>query len=360
VKQLILISAVIASALTVRAAEGEIVTCRRTAIAVALTPGAPALYTVSGELCATPTERTAGKTVQVLIHGASYNYEYWDFGRIDGVDYSYARQVAARGIPTFAFDQLGSGSSSRPPSELLSIQAAAYVAHQIVQGLRSGAVAGVQFGKVITVGHSLGSVVVWEEAISYADVDGLIVTGAAHSLSVQFGQVPSFYPAAGDPTFTGMGLDAGYLTTIPNVRANLFYNAPDDDPEVVASDEARKDLVSGTELSTGLPIVTSTATRAIQVPVLSILGNHDLTTCGASTTGGSFDCSSPAAVVAQETPFYSAGVRIHACVVPGSGHSVSLARNHRLQVEDAVAWSIALVGQTSMVASGNELPPNCR
>jgi len=359
-KNLLLISAVIASAVAAYATEDEMVTCRRTAMAVALTPGAPAIYTVSGELCATPTERTAGKTVQVLIHGATYNYEYWDFGRIDGVEYSYARQVAARGIPTFAFDQLGSGSSSRPPSDLLSIQAAAYVAHQIVQGLRSGAIAGVQFGKVITVGHSLGSVVVWEEAIGYGDVDGLIVTGAAHSLSVQFGQVPSFYPADGDPTFTGMGLDAGYLTTIPNVRVNLFYSAPDDDPEVVASDEARKDLVPGTELTTGLPIVTSTATQAIQVPVLSILGSHDLTTCGASTTGGYFDCSSAVAVAAQEAPFYSAAARIHACVVPGSGHSLSLARNHRLQVEDAVAWSIALVGQPSMVGSDNDLPPNCR
>ena len=188
----------------------------------------------------------------MLVHGATYNYEYWDFGRIDGVEYSYARQVAARGIPTFAFDQLGSGSSSRPPSDLLSIQAAAYVAHQIVQGLRSGAIAGVQFGKVITVGHSLGSVVVWAEAISYGDVDGLILTGAAHSLSVQFGQVPSFYPAAGDSEFTGMGLDSGYLTTIPNVRANLFYSAPDDDPEVIASDEARKDLVSGDPFPNGV------------------------------------------------------------------------------------------------------------
>ena len=38
-----------------------------------------------------------------------------------------------------------------------------------------------------------------------------------------------------------MGLDGGYLTTLPNVRVNLFYASPDDDPAVVASDEARKD-----------------------------------------------------------------------------------------------------------------------
>ena len=51
----------------------------------------------------------------------------------------------------------------------MTIQVEAYVAHQFVQALRSGCVAGIQFGKVIIVGHSLGSVVVWEEAITYGD-----------------------------------------------------------------------------------------------------------------------------------------------------------------------------------------------
>jgi pimeloyl-ACP methyl ester carboxylesterase len=164
----------------------ERVTCRRVAAPVTLTASPSATYTISGELCATPAEQAAGTTVQLLIHGATYNYDYWDFGRIDGIDYSYARDVAARGFATFAYDALGSGSSSHPPSDLLTIQAAADVAHQIVQALRRGSIGGVQFGKVILVGHSLGSVVVWQEAISYADIDGLIITGAAHSLSSRF------------------------------------------------------------------------------------------------------------------------------------------------------------------------------
>ena len=82
--RLFLISAVFASSVTAFAATNEPVTCRRTAVQVALTPQTPANYTVSGELCATPMERTAGASVQLLIPGATYNYEYWDFGRIDG------------------------------------------------------------------------------------------------------------------------------------------------------------------------------------------------------------------------------------------------------------------------------------
>ena len=131
--RLFLISAVFASSVTAFAATNEPVTCRRTAVQVALAPQTPANYTVSGELCATPMERTAGATVQLLIPGATYNYEYWDFGKIDGNEYSYARQVAGQGFPTFAIDPLGSGSSSRPPSDQLTIQAAAFVAHQIVR-----------------------------------------------------------------------------------------------------------------------------------------------------------------------------------------------------------------------------------
>ncbi|MBV8732482.1 MAG: hypothetical protein JO336_21945 [Acidobacteriia bacterium] len=111
----------------------------------------------------------------------------------------------------------------------------------------------------ITVGHSLGSVVVWEEAINYGDVDGVIVTGAAHSLTVRFAQSQAFYPATNDPDFAGTGLDGGYLTTLPNVRVNLFYAPPDDDSAVVTSDEGRKDVVSATELNTPLPIVTTSA-----------------------------------------------------------------------------------------------------
>jgi pimeloyl-ACP methyl ester carboxylesterase len=155
-------------------AEDDAVVCRtRASIPVALAPGQPASYMVSGELCATEDELREGATVQLLIHGAAYNHHYWDFGTVDGIEYSYARDVAAHGLATFAVDEIGAGNSSHPSSELVTSQATAYVAHQIVQGLRRGSIQGVPlgrgvpFGKVIIVGHSLGSVTVWREAISY-------------------------------------------------------------------------------------------------------------------------------------------------------------------------------------------------
>jgi pimeloyl-ACP methyl ester carboxylesterase len=342
------LSALLAMAAIQKAHAGadEAVTCERATVHVALL-GQPAKYIVKGELCATEDERFSGTTVQLLVHGATYNHDYWDFGTVDGVGYSYARDAAAHGFPTFSFDLLGSGDSSHPPSNQMTLTAAAHVVHQIVAGLRSGSIAGIRFGKVITFGHSLGSTIVWQEAITYADVDGVIVTGAAHALSNRFiALIPSFlHPAVDDPKFAGSGLDPGYLTSVPGIRATVFYAPPDADPAVVTADEARKDVVPQTLLATGTSIVTNTATRAILVPVLTILGSNDLTTCGPNPQG-TFDCSSGAAVATQDAPFYSPRARLHACVVPDSGHDLSLAVNHRLQVADAVAWSLSFVGQS--------------
>jgi len=333
------VAATVAPFARVQAAEAAEVSCRRADLGVALAEGQPALYAVTGQLCATERELRDGATVQLLVHGAAYNHDYWDFGRVDATTYSYARAVADHGIATFALDEIGAGGSSHPPSQLVTLDAAAYVAHEVVRALRAGRVNGTHFAKVITVGHSLGSVVAWVEAIRYADVDGVIVTGAAHSVSRRFDRaVPdSFYEAVKDPRFLRTGLDPGYLTTVPGTRASLFFAA------FIPEDEDRKDVVPAGEMASALRIVASKATLGIRVPVLTILGGNDVPTCGPNTEGGYFDCSSGAAVARQEAAFYSRQARIHACVVPNAGHDLNLTLNHSLQVADAVAWSAGFV-----------------
>jgi hypothetical protein len=75
------------------------------------------------------------------------------------------------------------------------------------------------------------------------------------------------------------------LTTVPGTRDTLFYSAPDADPATIKKDEARKDVVSVTLLATGAPIATTTATLAIHVPFLTILGSNDVPTCGPNPQG---------------------------------------------------------------------------
>ena len=342
-------------------AVGAAVTCRQDVrLPVAIAPGEPARYTVSGELCSTAAERHDGRTVQLLIPGATYDHRYWDFGTINGRRYSYARGAAARGYPTFAIDMPGTGDSSTPPSSEITIQTAAYIAHQAVRALRDGSL-GVRFGKVIEVAHSLNSIAAWEEAITYQDVDGLIVTGVAHSIAARFAQLAAtdFYPAAMDPKFATRGLDSGWLTTAPGARGTLFYSTSDADPAVIAADEQGKALVSGAELNTGVALVPTNGTLAIHVPVLDIIGSNDLTTCGANAQGHVFDCSSGAAVAAQERPFYSPQAQFHGCVIPGAGHDISLALNNWMQVDDSVRWSNAYVGTGRGVGDHEALPHTC-
>ena len=118
-------------------------------------PGAPA--TVHGRLCLPAGD--APDTVQLLVHGGTYNSAYWDLP-YQPDRYSYQRDMATHGYATFAADQLGAGASSHPLSLPLSVWAEAEALHEVVGHLRAGRVGGVPFAKVVIVGHSVGSGVV--------------------------------------------------------------------------------------------------------------------------------------------------------------------------------------------------------
>jgi len=338
------------------------VSCRVfSGIPVALAAGEPQAFTISGQLCATPSELTAGETVQLLIHGATYNRSYWDFGTVDGVSYSYARDLAAAGFPTFAMDEIGAGQSSHPPSTDVTTQAKAFVAHETVQDLLGGAIGGVRFGRVIEVGHSFGSTTAWVEAATYHDVAGVISTGEVHARTAFAATTgPDFYPAVDDPAFAGSGLDTGYLTTVPGTRTSLFYNIADSDPNVRAQDEATKDVFSTTEFVTALAATGSTVSRGIDVPVLDIIGEQDKFSCGPGVNGVTFDCSSGQILASQEAPFFSPAAQLRACVIPHSGHDINLALNHGLEEADAIIWSFENVGQLGVPPLRvRTLPHNC-
>jgi hypothetical protein len=322
------------------------VRCRDYTLPVALAAGQPRAYSLWGELCATRRELTGRATVQLLIPGATYNHRYWDFGTVDGVRYSYARDVAAGGIPTFDIDRIGTGRSSHPLSTLITATADTYTVHQAVQALLHGLPGGgPRFGRVIDVGHSLGSGMAWIEAGTYHDVAGVIITGTTHYPSDLITELSDwFYPAVDDPAFAHSGLDTGYITTIPGLRVKLFYNTADADPAVIAADEASKDVVSSTDLFGSVGNLTDGISKKITVPVLLIIGAADALNCGPVTPTANLDCGSPAAVLAAESSYYLPQAHLHACSVPGSGHDISLALNHVLQERDAIAWTRAFFG----------------
>src|SRR5690242_3249504 len=99
------------------------------------------------------------RPLQVLVHGGTYTHTYWDAPTINGVDYSYARYMARQHYAVLAVDQLGSGESSHPQGDTVTLQEAANALHQVLTSLRTDAnPIGVGFPRLALVGHSFGSI----------------------------------------------------------------------------------------------------------------------------------------------------------------------------------------------------------
>ncbi|MFC0436864.1 alpha/beta fold hydrolase [Kutzneria buriramensis] len=243
---------------------------------------------------------------------------------------------------TLALDRLGTGASSTPPSVSLTAVTDADVVHQVVQAIRRGEV-GSQFDKVILGGHSLGSAITVLEAGTYHDVDGVLITGLAHHINppgdlTVFG---SFVPVTLDPAMAQRGLDPGYLTTRAGTRYQAFQAPGPDIPEVVAYDEATKDVVAPAELLDAAALTTILPyTLRITVPALVVLGGGDSLLCGPLAT----DCSSSAGLLASEAPYYSAAAKLQAYVLPDWGHSINYAPNAPGYHQAVVHWADSMVG----------------
>jgi pimeloyl-ACP methyl ester carboxylesterase len=297
---------------------------------VALAPGQPTSASIWGELCGA----APGRTVEVLTHGITYTHTYWDLPYQPST-YSYVRSANAGGRATFNYDRVGIGRSSHPPATDVTIPANSYVLHQIVQVLRSGQL-GTAFPKVVTVGHSLGSLISMMEAGTYHDVDGVVLSGISHSfvtlgVAVLF---PDFVPTQIDPVLAKRNLPLGYVTTRVGTREQHFYYAPTADPAIVALDEATKETGTAAELAT-IPTALPLSLQ-ITAPVVIINGDRDQLICGDQP------CSSPLNPFHTERLFYPQARSYDEVLLPQSGHDITLQTN-------APAFDAAVAGWVSRV-----------
>jgi pimeloyl-ACP methyl ester carboxylesterase len=309
--------------------------CSDVTVPASVAPGLPKDQTIYGRLClpAGPVPTV----LQLLVHGASYDHTYWDFPGFDG-KYSYTRGTSAAGYATLAIDQLGVGRSSHPLSALTTQLSGANAVHDVVTAARAGAL-GAAFKKVVLVGHSFGSLTSWLEAATYQDVDGVLVSGASHSIgALALARLaPLIRPAQFDPRTASSvpAVDLGY-TSIPGARRSVFYHLPNADPAVVEQDEAtRVEIPVGVALT--IPVYVP-ATLAIRAPVLEVNGAFDIPFCvqggGASLT----NCASDATLHASEAPFFSPAAQLQTTVVPDAGHDLNLQLNADVFFARAQRW----------------------
>lgn len=285
--------------------------CQEVNLPVSLAPGTPAHYTVWGQLC----DAQPGRTVEVLTHGITYSHTYWDWPYQPDT-YSYVRAAGKQGRATFAYDRIGIGRSSHPDPVSVTIPANAYVLHQIVQALREHEI-GPGFAKIVTVGHSLGSLISMQEAGQFNDVDGVVLTGISHSfVTVGVGLLfPDFVPAQLDPVLAPRNLPLGYVTTRAGTREEHFYYAPTADPAMVSLDEATKETGTAGELAT-IPVALP-FTLSITAPVLLVDGDNDQLVCG------TLPCSSPLSAFNAEPLLYPRAASYRQELIPGTGHDMT-------------------------------------
>lgn len=288
--------------------------CKQLSLPVTLAPTDPTPYHVAAWVCGPPSGH-----VQLLLHGSTYSHLYWDFP--DGDRYSYVRAANEEGFLTVNVDRIGIGQSDHPPADQVTVESNAFVAHQIIAALRAGSIVTddgpLVARRVVLVGHSLGSSIAAYEAATYADVDGVVLSGYLHNegpLDVAFGS--AIYPASFDPETSSA--PPNYFTTIPGTRGTYFYDASDADPAVIAEDEATKQTVTLGELSTFVDGFAPTP--SIHVPVLVAVGDEDALFCDAPS------CTSAGTLV-REAAFYSPDAQLETYALPGAGHSMNLHLN---------------------------------
>lgn len=348
-------AAIAAIAACAPAAQAKAGTCTELRVPVSLGPRMPSDQRLFVKLCL-PNRQSAPDTVQVLVPGMTYNHTYWDLPDPTGGGdrYSYVESAGKAGYATAAVDRLGTGQSSHPLSLLSWNSTSAWALHQLMQKLRNG-IEGpkgtVRFKKVVLVGHSLGSSVVWLAASRYhADMDGVIITGATHqprydSVSLI---LTHLYPAMLDPQFSSKGLDPGYVTTEPGTREQHFWANGDYDRALVEWDEDHKDVGNLAEFAeAGKEFLAEPLD--IRSPVLLALGRQDVVYCGGPLPIVSLitksQCSSGAALAKAERPVLGPRVpSVDGYVLSNSGHDLNGMRNAGRWFDVANAWVDKHVG----------------
>lgn len=314
-------------------------TCVQKNVPVRLSASDPTTYNLVGWLCGKAP--LAGKSVQLLVHGLTYDHNYWDFPQ-QPQKYSYVSRAVNAGYAVFNVDRIGDGQSDHPAdANAVTVESGAFVLHQLVQDLRGGSIGGVAFSKVMLASHSLGAAMSIYEAATYKDVDGAIISGQLHQTNpLIYTLFANFYPAQLDPKFASAGLPAGYFTTVPGTRGSMFYGS-NADPSVIAQDETLKQTVTLGELNTLNDAAAPSLSQQINAPVLTAVGQQDFLFCNEAA---GLSCANASAVMVREASAYSPAACLETSVLDHAGHDINLHLNSPDWFTTALNWSNRRVG----------------
>ncbi len=272
----------------------------------------------------------AGRALQVCVHGATHYHLYWDLPEIDGISYSYARYMASRGYDVLAIDQLGTGASSQPDGDFVTLAETANALHQVLAALRtSDNPANHRFRRIALVGHSNGSLTSIFATGAYHDADALVTTAWEHTP----------HPLPFDPSAIIAVLTTPYIPATTFSEAfwiGAFYYVPSTDLALVDYEyshlgpavQARAQFID--LFRVGLNTSLSGSVN-VTVPVL--------------VQDGNFDALQPSAFLSGEAAYYPRSPAVTLNFLTAIGHNINGHRNHLQSWTQIDAWARQTLGQ---------------
>lgn len=292
----------------------------------------PTEYEIAATLTV-PPKNNRRPVVQLLVPGLTYARYYYDFP-YQAEQYSYVRHATEAGYPTLNIDRIGTGESSHPPPDQLTLDAHARVLHQLIQTLQAGQIGAFDVSEVMLVGHGYGALTAVKQQAQFGNADYLILTGYtqqyAHSATLTSRLTPSETIPARQTTLSRFtAFSPGYQTTVPGERGTYYYEA-NVEPAVIATDDRHRATVTDAELETATEVYD--ASLNITVPVLEIVGDQDQYFCGVKP------CTAPLGARSTE-PILWPKADFSMEVLPAVGHAVFLHRTAPIAFSAVKRWA---------------------
>lgn len=290
------------------------------------TDGLP--YEIRGHLVGprSKLDSATPQNVALYLHGIGWGAFYWRFKSVPG--YDYVAEMARLGHVSVVFDQLGYGApdSGRPAGTMSCYGGEADIASQIVGQLKTGAYTATgrsapRFAKVALGSHVTGGLMTEPEAISFMDVDALVITSWADSgfsseILAENVAINMLCASGGEPSEGTSGSPGYHHTPLGEAqfRSIYFFDA---DPSVVnAAVLLRQRGPCGEAQSAVAALaVDNGMANTVTVPVLLVLGDQD----------GFF--TDPASAGQTQMGLFSGSMDKTLTILPGAGSALTLERS---------------------------------
>ncbi len=254
-------------------------------------------------------------TLQVLVHGWTYNHTYWDPYGADKPGRSYARFMAKKGYLVLALDLLGTGASSVPNGETLNFTENVLSLIQVLSQIRSQQhLHKNRIQHIALVGHSGGTILSVLTAGTVPNiVDFLVATGWSYVPHQVFPQ-----------RFIKLFLQQiPYIRFPSDVRTALFYYEPTARPRQIAFDNSQlADQFPHGALKQGAPILDALENGDIEL--IKAFSLVDQVKIPVFVQLGDMDMIAKPTIPEAEEEFYSGSPDVTVQVLENIGHSLNL------------------------------------